>query len=270
MPACCAASPPPAPSALPSLCSLPPRHFAPRRPPRPNTCPPIPKASLRWRGPYNSLDAAGLAPWELKATVQLFDERGGLPQTFSFDEIWAGPNLYRETWTSASFEQTTVVNQDGTFRSGSQRSVPVLVISALRTILHPVPDPSVTESATLTLQAEKFGKGRFNCVDSIPSTAGTGPRAAGCPHHPPPHPVLLRPRHPDLPLHPQERLRDRRPTPACSSRAGMSPRKPTSSFGKVTRAKATVNSLRQVPQPDPTSLRPTRRRNPSGLGHPKR
>src|ERR1700733_10387467 len=87
----------------------------------PRRLPSDPEEFLEQARSYNSLDAAGLAPWELKATFQLFDERGGVPQTFSFDEIWPAPNLYRETWTSASFQQTTVVNQDGTFRSGGQR-----------------------------------------------------------------------------------------------------------------------------------------------------
>jgi Gram-negative bacterial TonB protein C-terminal len=112
----------------------------------------------------NDIDVEGLQPWELKATFQLFDEKGNSTQKLKLDEIWAGPKQQKQTWTSLSFNQIVIVNKDGKFRSGSLDAIPVYVGLALRTIQHPVPESQDIPADNMTKEEREMGQRRFDCV----------------------------------------------------------------------------------------------------------
>jgi hypothetical protein len=139
-------------------------------PSKPAPLPQDPDHFLALARSHNDIDIDGVAPWELKATFQFFDPKGLPVQTLTLDELWAGPQQQRITWTSAAYQRTTITNRDGTFRTGSSQPVPAFVASALQTIVHPVPDSSVTSANTLRMQTHEFGKIPLNCIISIPST----------------------------------------------------------------------------------------------------
>ena len=218
---------------------------------------------------HNDIDIEGVTPWELKATVHLFDSKGSPQQTLTLDELWAGPDQQRLTWTAAGYQRTTITNHDGIFRTGSPQPVPAFVESALQTILHPVPDSSVTSTTTLRMQEQRFGKEIFNCVISIPAT---------------PPPMVT----------PQNVILIARPIQYCFETSTMNYRITLGSsensrsdsaapfqgrnvakqdaiaVGKIVRAKGTVDALNPLPRARPTSLRRTRGRHQAGLNCPKR
>ena len=111
----------------------------------------------------NNIDVEGLQPWEMKASFQLFDEKGKPTQILKLEEIWAGAKQ-KQTWTSPSFNQRVIVNKDGKFRSGSQDAIPVYVGLALRTILHPVPEPHDIPADNMTKEEREMGQRMFDCV----------------------------------------------------------------------------------------------------------
>ena len=202
---------------------------------------------------HNDIDIEGVTPWELKATFQLFDSKGLPEQTLTLDELWAGPDQQRLTWTAAAYHRTTITNHDGTFRTGSSQPVPAFVESALQTILHPVPDSSVTSATTLRMQEQKFGKELFNCVISIPAT---------------PQPTVT-PLNVILIARPIEYCFDintmnyritlgsnanSRSDSAAPFQARNVAKQDAIAVGKIARAKGTVDDLSVVPQPDPQAF----------------
>ena len=222
-------------------------------PSKPAPLPQDPEQFLTLARSHNDIDIDGVAPWELKATFQFFDSKGLPAQTLTLDELWAGPQQQRLTWTAATYHRTTITNHDGTFRTGSPQPVPAFVASALQAIVHPVPDASVTSASTLSMQVHQFGKIPLNCVISIPST---------------PPPMMTAGRVILIP----------RPTEYCFDLDTLNYRvtlgidadtRSDSIFpfqdrniakqaaivvGKMVRAKGTVDDLSLVPQPDPQAF----------------
>jgi hypothetical protein len=47
---------------------------------------------------YDFSDAA-LKPWHLKASYQLYDDKGNPSEQGTFEYWWASPDVYRSTWT---------------------------------------------------------------------------------------------------------------------------------------------------------------------------
>lgn len=131
-------------------------------PARPARLPADPTKFLQLAVEHNDIDVAGMPPWELKATFQLFDAKGVPTETLKLDEIWAGPNQQRQEWSNGSSQETTIVNHDGTFHSGAEQSVPPYAEAALQTIVHPVPEVDA-ESIDVTMQQQRFHRGPFNC-----------------------------------------------------------------------------------------------------------
>ena len=129
--------------------------------------PPMPKDPaeiLRLALTQNDIDVDGVAPWRLKATFQLFDEKGKPTETVKLDETWAGPHLQRRVWTSPSFNQVETVNGTGRYRSGSQDDVSDLLAMARQTIVHPMPSEDDMGESKPYLQKKKFGSVNLNCV----------------------------------------------------------------------------------------------------------
>ena len=222
-------------------------------PSKPAWSPKDPDHFLALARTQNDIDIDGVTPWELKATFQLFDSKGLPEQTLTLDELWAGPDQQKLTWTAPQYQRTTITNHDGTFRTGSAQPVPAFVESALQTILHPVPDSSVTSTTTLRMQEQKFGKELFNCVISIPST-------------PPP---MVTPLNVILIGRPIQYCfetntmnyrvtlgssANSRSDSAVSFQTRNVAKQVAIAVGRIVRAKGTVDDLSVVPQPDPQAF----------------
>ena len=117
----------------------------------------------------NDIDAEGMSPWELKATVHLFDSKGNPTETLGLDMIWGGTREQKQVWTrQGASDVVLVMNPDGSYRSGSSSPLPDLVQMAVRTVVHPLPSTSEAKDDDLTLQQQKFGHTPFNCLINRP------------------------------------------------------------------------------------------------------
>jgi len=136
---------------------------------------PMPKtadALLQLALTQNDIDVEGLKPWELKATFQLYDEKGKPTETATLDEIWGGRKQQKRTWASPSFNQVEVVNEQGTFRSGSQDEVPLTLEHARLIMVHPMPPADDISEAKTAMLKKRFNKVDLNCVELFPSIKG--------------------------------------------------------------------------------------------------
>jgi TonB family protein len=130
----------------------------------PAPMPTTPAEILQLARTQNDIDVDGIMPWHLKATFQLFDEKGKPKETATLDEIWAGPKRQKRIWLSPSFRQIEIVNQDGTFRSMNTDEVPLLLQQARQTIVHPMPSEDDVAHTQLIVQKQRFGKVNMNCI----------------------------------------------------------------------------------------------------------
>jgi TonB family protein len=79
-----------------------------------------PAAILAVGSKVNGLNGHEVSPWHIKATYQVFDTKGKLSNTGSYEEFWLSDKSYKRTYTSPTFTQTEYATEQGLYRSGSQ------------------------------------------------------------------------------------------------------------------------------------------------------
>ena len=77
-----------------------------------------PAALLALARNQNGLEASGLQPWHIRVTYRTFDDAGQPKGTGVFEEWWAGPKQYKQSYTGKGFTQTDYVTDTGTYRTG--------------------------------------------------------------------------------------------------------------------------------------------------------
>jgi TonB family protein len=73
-----------------------------------------PRAILAAAAPYYDFNDPALKPWHLKATYQLYDDKGNLGEQGTFEYWWASPKVYRSTWMRPSASHTDWQTAGGT------------------------------------------------------------------------------------------------------------------------------------------------------------
>lgn len=63
--------------------------------------------------PFYDFTSPELKPWHLKATYQLYDEKGKPSEQGTYEYWWASPQVYRSTWTRPSATHTEWHTADG-------------------------------------------------------------------------------------------------------------------------------------------------------------
>src|ERR1700677_475927 len=64
-----------------------------------------------------ALDVAGVAPWHMKMSVQLFDAKGQPGEQGTIEEWWGGPQRDRVVYAVPSYKATELQHDAGFFRS---------------------------------------------------------------------------------------------------------------------------------------------------------
>ena len=72
-----------------------------------------PRAILAAAAPFYDFSDPALKPWHLKATYQLYDDKGNPAEQGTFEYWWASPKVYRSTWTRPSASHTDWRTVDG-------------------------------------------------------------------------------------------------------------------------------------------------------------
>jgi hypothetical protein len=58
-----------------------------------------PREIMAAAAPFYDFTSPELKPWHLKATYQLYDEKGKPSEQGTYEYWWASPQVYRSTWT---------------------------------------------------------------------------------------------------------------------------------------------------------------------------
>jgi TonB family protein len=121
--------------------------------------------------PFYDFSDPKLKPWHLKATYQLYDEKGNPGEKGTFEYWWASPQAYRSTWIRPSATHTDWHTADGKrVHQYSGERLKFLEYKIETEILSPLPRPGDTDSANGRLATKPIGsKSEWNnCIMALP------------------------------------------------------------------------------------------------------
>ncbi len=148
-----------------------------------------PRAVFAAAEPFYDFTDAKLKPWYLKATYQLYDEKGKPTKQGTYEYWWASPQVYRSSWTRAGATHTDWHTADGKFyRTESGEPLKYFERNLESMLLRPLPAEVVLASDRTRLEMKTVsarsssGSVKLPCVVmSFSSQAGNG--------HPAPNPA---------------------------------------------------------------------------------
>jgi TonB family protein len=142
--------------------------------------PKTPGAILAAAAPYYDFNDSAMKPWNLKATYQIYDEKGGPTGQGKYEYWWASPAVHRSSWsrTGASFTVwSTADGKRATLRSGEPLdSYETRIQYAFES---PLPVLKQKESSSLhtLLREVKFGRDKLPCIFVTPPLRDEAPSA---------------------------------------------------------------------------------------------
>ena len=122
---------------------------------------------------YDFSDPA-LKPWHLKATYQLYDEKGNPAEKGTFEYWWASPQVHRSTWTRPSATMTFWHTADGKspVQSSGERGDRVeYVEEKLRdALVSPLPTSADLDPAkgSLYIETKSENGNTLSCIMLVP------------------------------------------------------------------------------------------------------
>jgi len=136
-----------------------------------------PGALLALAAKKNGLQNVGPEPLHVKATYQVFDDKGGVQETGTFEEWRVSATKYKVIYTSPSLNQTNYSTESGLFRVGGSKW-PEGPAANARNLLSPTfPWGEWLSKSKLGLVDRKVGAATLKCVtldSGKPSPVGYG------------------------------------------------------------------------------------------------
>jgi TonB family protein len=125
-----------------------------------------PAALLALAAKKNGLQNVGSAPWHLKATYDVMDDKGAVKETGTFEEFWISARRYKKSYTSPSFTQAEYSTEAGVMRVGSPDWPGAAEIEVERSFSPPFPDSASLAKEKFKLKDQKTGGITLKCVTS--------------------------------------------------------------------------------------------------------
>jgi hypothetical protein len=104
------------------------------------TMPSDPKELMLLAAKTNGLIGDDMKPWHLKASWKMLDEKGGLTDQGTFEELWVSPKKFKRTFTGVAFTQSFYRTEEDFMRSGVQKLPSELISDVRRELVEPMPD----------------------------------------------------------------------------------------------------------------------------------
>jgi TonB family protein len=130
-----------------------------------------PPAVFAMAAPFYDFTSPDLKPWHLKATYQLYDEKGKPTEQGTYEYWWASPKVYRSSWTRPGATHTDWHTADGkhAYQATGER-LKHYEYKLQSALFSPLPDSSDLDPAKVRLDREITGsKGdKFPCIMVVP------------------------------------------------------------------------------------------------------
>jgi TonB family protein len=121
--------------------------------------------------PFYDFSSPELKPWHLKATYQLYDEKGKTSEEGTYEYWWASPQVYRSTWTrpgATHSEWHTAIGKHAHQDSGE--ALKFFEYKLQVALFSPLPSYADLDLGKSRLDQETLGKkdAKFPCIMVIP------------------------------------------------------------------------------------------------------
>lgn len=130
-----------------------------------------PRAILAAAAPFYDFSDPALKPWYLKATYQIYDDKGNPSEQGTFEYWWASPKVYRSTWTRPSRKHTDWHAADGKYAYETTGEGLSFFEEKLQSALvSPLPESGDLDPAKIRLERQvvKLGTVKVPCIMVIP------------------------------------------------------------------------------------------------------
>ncbi len=130
-----------------------------------------PRAILAAAAPFYDFSGPALKPWHLRATYQLFDDKGNPSEQGTFEYWWASPKVYRVSWSRPSAKRTdwhTAGGNSAYETAGDGLSFFEYKLQSA--LFSPLPESAELDSAKIRLELHdvKLGTAKVPCTMVIP------------------------------------------------------------------------------------------------------
>jgi TonB family protein len=118
-----------------------------------------------------------LKPWHLKASYQLYDDKGDPAEQGTFEYWWVSPQVYRTTWMRADSTQTTWHTGEGKHAyKATGEPLKYFEHKLASALLSPLPNDSELDPAKSRLERDTVSLGdvKFPCIMVEPIMAQPG------------------------------------------------------------------------------------------------
>jgi len=130
-----------------------------------------PRAILAEAAPFYDFSDLSLKPFHLKATYQLYDEKGNPAEQGVFEYWWVSPQIYRASWTRPSAKRTDWHTADGkSAYEATGEGLSFFEYTLQSALFSPLPKSSELDPAKnrLELHDVKLGTAKIPCIMVIP------------------------------------------------------------------------------------------------------
>lgn len=130
-----------------------------------------PQGVLAAAAPHYDFSSPSLKPWHLKATYQLYDEKGKPSEQGTFEYWWASPAVYRATWTRGGQHHTDWHTADGKEPyEDTGLELSYFEYQLRSDFISPLPRPADydPDKTYFVQEKEKFGKVKEPCFMIVP------------------------------------------------------------------------------------------------------
>ncbi|MGA2832288.1 MAG: energy transducer TonB [Terracidiphilus sp.] len=121
--------------------------------------------------PFYDFNSPDLKPWHLKATYQLYDEKGKPTEQGIYEYWWASPTIHRSKWTRPSATHTEWRTAEGKYaHQDAGESLKFFEYKLEAAFLSPMPNSSEVSPSNSSLERKtvSFGKVKLPCIMVIP------------------------------------------------------------------------------------------------------
>jgi len=130
-----------------------------------------PRAIFAAAAPFYDFTSPDLKPWHLKATYQLYDEKGKPSEQGTYEYWWASPTVYRSTWTRPGATHSEWHTADGKrAHQAAGKPLEFFEYKLRGALLSPLPESADLDPAKFRLHRESVGSNdaKVSCIMVIP------------------------------------------------------------------------------------------------------
>jgi hypothetical protein len=121
-------------------------------------------ASLQKSAAASSLNTAGLKPWHMKISAQLFDWKGNSTGTGTIEEWWMSPGNEKRVFSFPDYQGTEIITSDGVWRSSGLASEPMLISIIISQIVNPTMAQEKMTGGKPTTRSLQLGSVNLPCI----------------------------------------------------------------------------------------------------------